>query len=125
MLSRSRFSRSASRRVVFVLSLACLLFVVKDAGAQDLSAELSNDTLRLRLAVTPEGVPVIQEAQWKATGETAFRDLGTPDGLGRWLPDTLIPALGQSPAPTWSIKDGEDFTTAEATCNLLRKMSIT
>lgn len=110
---------------MFVLSLACLLFVVKEASAQELSQELSNDTLRLRLAVTPEGVPVIQEAQWKATGETAFRDLGTPGGLGRWLPDTLIPLQAQSPAPTWSIKDGEDFTTAEATCNLLRKMSIT
>lgn len=110
---------------MFVLSLACLLVVVSAASAQETSQELSNDTLRLRLAVTPEGIPVIQEAQWTATGETAFRDLGTPGGFGTWLPDALIPAPGQNPLPAWIVTEGEDFTTAEATCDLARKLRIT
>lgn len=110
---------------MLVLSLACSLFVVSSASAQELTQELSNDTLRLRLTVSQQGVPVIQEAQWKATGETAFQDLGTPEGLSRWVPEALIPPPGQTSAPVWSVNDGEDFTTAEATCNLLRKLSIT
>lgn len=111
--------------MTLVLSMTCSLFVVSGASAQEVTQELSNDTLRLHLGVTQQGVPVIQEAQWRATGETAFRDLGTPDGLSRWVPDALIPALGQNPAPAWSVTEGEDFTTAEATFNLLRKLSIT
>lgn len=120
-----RFSAALCRTVLLVLSLACSLFVASVASAQEITQELSNDTLRLRLTVSQQGVPVIQEAQWKATGETAFRDLGTPEGLSRWVPDALIPPPGQTPAPVWSVNEGEDFTTAEATCKLLRKLSIT
>lgn len=86
--------------------------------------ELSNDTLRLRLNVTPEGVPVIEQAVWQATGQTVFRDMGTPNGLGAWVPEALIPA-NQTTMPTWNITEADDLTTAEATCGLADKMLIT
>jgi hypothetical protein len=83
-----------------VLCLVCGLALVSAAQAQ----ELSNYTLRLRLNVTPEGIPVIQEAVWRATGQTVFRDLGTPDGLAAWVPDALIPEA-LTTAPVWSISN--------------------
>ena len=70
-----------------LLCLAPTIAFVSAAQAQ----ELSSDTLRLLLNVTPEGIPVIEEAVWQATGQTAFRDLGTPDGLAAWVPEALIP----------------------------------
>lgn len=86
--------------------------------------ELSNDTLRLQLNVTPEGVPVIDEAVWEATGQTVFRDMGTPDGLSAWVPSALIPAA-RTTLPVWVITQGDDLTTAEATCELSNKTFIT
>jgi hypothetical protein len=86
--------------------------------------ELSNDTLRLKLNVTPEGIPVIEEAVWQATGQTVFRDMGTPDGLRAWVPETLIPEA-QTTKAVWSITEGDDLTTAEATCELTDKVLIT
>ncbi|HKP12851.1 MAG TPA: hypothetical protein VJZ91_12090, partial [Blastocatellia bacterium] len=106
--------RAALRCVVWAVALACT------AAAQ----ELSNDTLRLRLNVTPEGVPVIEEAVWAATGQTVFRDLGTPDGLAAWVPESLLPAA-QTEGVAWTVTEGDSFTTAEATRDLAHKMSIT
>jgi Melibiase len=100
--------------LVWTLTLACA------ASAQ----ELSSDTLRLRLGVTSEGIPIIKEAVWQATGQVAFRDLGTSDGLSAWVPASLIPATPGEPA-TWSITEGENLTTAEATLELVNKMRIT
>jgi Melibiase len=103
-----------------LLCLAAVLASVFTAQAQ----ELSNDTLRLRLNVTPQGIPIIEEVIWGETGQIAFRDLGTPNGLSDWVPESLIPAAQSAPA-TWNIRAGEVFKTAEATCNLNRKMRIT
>ncbi len=86
--------------------------------------ELTNDTLRLGLNVPPEGIPVIEEAVWQTTGQTVFRDLGTPDGLSAWVPASLIPA-GTTQAPTWSVTEGDGLFTAEASCQLANKMLIT
>jgi hypothetical protein len=107
-----------------LLCLAGLLVPAFAAQAQEVSQELSNDTLRLRLKVTPEGIPIIEEAILGAQGQTVLRDLGTPDGLSDWVPESLIPAAQNAPV-TWSITEGDDFTTAEATRDLNRKMRIT
>jgi len=103
-----------------VLCLAWTLALALAAQAQ----ELGNDTVLLQLSVTPEGIPVIEEAIWLATGQTAFRDLGTPDGLGAWVPASLIPSAQTAPV-IWSITEGDDLTTAEATRELNNKMRIT
>lgn len=104
----------------FALYGVCLVMLTTAAHAQ----ELNNESLRLRLSVTPEGVPVIDEAVWQATGQTVFRDLGTPDGLRSWVPSVLIPAVQATP-PAWVITEGDDLTTAEATCELSNKILIT
>lgn len=98
----------------------CLAMLTMAANAQ----ELSNDTLNLRLNVTPEGIPVIDEAVWQATGQTVFRDMGTPDGLRAWVPSGLIPAA-QTTLPAWVITQGDDLTTAEAACELSNNILIT
>jgi hypothetical protein len=87
-------------------------------------AELSNDTLTLRLQVTSEGIPIIKEALWRATGQTVFRDLGTPDGLKAWVPAALLPSSQTQPGD-WRIQQGEPLTTAEASRELANKMRIT
>jgi melibiase-like protein len=83
--------------------------------------ELSNDKLRLKLNVTPEGIPVIEEAVWQSTGRTIFRDLGTPDGLGGWVQEI---SANQATPPVWELNETEDFITAEATFSS-DKLSIT
>ena len=121
-MKRQPWKLSGSSRWIRAIALFAVWTVVLAVAAQ--AQELSNDTLRLRLNVTPEGVPVIGEAVWQATGQTAFRDTGTPDGLRAWVPDALIPAAQQT-TPTWSISEGDDFTTAEATSSLANKLVIT
>lgn len=71
------------------LGLCGGLIVMLAMAAQ--AQELSNGTLSLRLNVTPEGVPVIEEGVWQSTGATVFRDMGTPEGLRAWLPAPLTP----------------------------------
>lgn len=104
----------------FALYGVWLVMLTMAAHAQ----ELSNDTLSLRLNVTPEGIPVIDEAVWKATGQPVFQDMGTPDGLSAWVPSGLIPAAQTAP-PAWVITQGDDLTSAEATCELSNKILIT
>lgn len=113
---------SSSARWIRAFALCGVWTVVLVLGAQ--AQELSNETLRLRLNVTPEGVPVIEEAVWQATGQTVFRDTGTPEGLSAWVPERLIPEA-QTTTPVWSITEGDDLTTAEATYELADKMLIT
>jgi hypothetical protein len=115
-----KLSASARWIQTLVLCLAWTLALAFAASAE----ELSSDTLTLRLSVSPEGIPIIQEAVWQATGQVVFRDMGTPDGLGAWVPASLIPTTQTAP-PAWSIVEGEDSTTAEATRELVNKMRIT
>jgi hypothetical protein len=119
--SKQRRKPSVSRRCIqALLCLTATLALVSAAQAQ----ELSNNTLRLQLNVTPEGIPVIEEAVWQRTGQTAFRDMGTPDGLAAWVPEALIPeALTTTPA--WSITKSDYLTTAEASRDLVDGMRIT
>jgi Melibiase len=105
---------------VLILGLVCILALVFRVPAH----ELSNDSLTLRLNVTPQGIPIISEAVLQATGQLMFRDLGTPDGLSAWVPESLIPATQTMPT-AWNIINGETFTTAEATCELANKMRLT
>ncbi|MEN3335282.1 MAG: alpha-galactosidase [Blastocatellia bacterium] len=115
-----KLSDSARWIRTLVLGLAWTLALAFAAQAQ----ELSNDALTLRLNVSPEGIPIIKEAVWQATGQVAFRDMGTPEGLGAWVPASLIPTTQTTP-PTWSISEGDTFTTAEASRELVNKMRIT
>jgi hypothetical protein len=122
--SRKYPSRKLSGSVrllqTFAFSLACTFALALAGHAQT----LSNDTVLLQLNITPEGIPVIEEGIWLATGQTAFRDMGTPDGLGAWVPAALIPTTQTAPA-IWSISEGNGITTAEATRELNNKMRIT
>jgi hypothetical protein len=88
------------------------------------AADLTNDLLTLRLAVTAEGVPAIKEVLWRVSGRAAFRDTGTPAGLNAWVPEALLPTT-PTPAPEWIIKTGDTFITAEATRELANKISMT
>src|SRR5436190_2566185 len=116
---RSRVCSLRTARVV-ILSLVWTFAVVMAAQAQ----ELSSDTLRLKLGVTPEGIPVIEEATWQSTGATVFRDMGTPDGLRSWVPEGLIPET-QNANPVWTITEGDAVTTAEAFYSLANKLVLT
>lgn len=93
-------------------------------GSATQAQELINDTLRLKLNVTPEGIPVIEKAVWQATGQTVFHDLGTPGGLSAWVPEALIPAA-LTKIPVWTITNRGDLRTAEATRELSDKIFIT
>ena len=115
--------RQLGLSLVILALVVCFVWVLRIALKAP-ATELRSDTLRLTLNVTPEGVPVIEEAKWQDTGETVFRDLGTPDGLNAWVPESLIPTA-QTLTPTWSITEGHDFTTAEATCELAKKLLMT
>src|SRR5437762_7632798 len=115
---RRIISHRAARAVI--LSLVWIFAVVMAAQAQ----EISSDTLRLKLGVTPEGIPVIEEATWQSTGATVFRDMGTPDGLRSWVPEGLIPEA-QNASPVWTITEGDDLTTAEASYSLANKLVLT
>src|SRR5436305_3678204 len=81
---------SASARWVqaLVLALAWTLALAFSAHAED----LTNDSLSLHLNVSPQGVPIIEQAVWLTTGEVVFRDMGNSEGLGAWVPASLIPS---------------------------------
>src|SRR5918912_4009357 len=105
-----QLSRHAQWARRLVICLAWALALASAASAQ----VLSNDRLYLNLGVSREGIPIIKEAVWKDTGLSAFRDAGTPNGLSAWVPASLIPA-DAGEAPAWSITEGDDMVTAEAT----------
>ncbi len=118
-LSVNQFSPS-DRSLRWALGLIWVLLLAISSPA----AELSNKALTLRLAVTPEGIPIIGEAVWRTTGQVAFRDLGTPEGLGAWVPASLIPTAQTAPT-TWTIHTDENFSTAEATRELANNIQLT
>lgn len=118
-----RRSEHRNSRCVFRAFVLCLAW----AAALSLSTqaqEISSDTLRLKLNVTTQGIPVIEEAVWQSSGASVFRDLGTPDALTAWVPGALIPET-QTAAPTWTITESDDTTIAEATRELTNKVFIT
>ncbi len=73
----------------------CFLWTMIFAQAAN-GAELNNDTLRLTLSVTSDGIPIIEKGEWVATGLPVFTNFNTPDGLSAWLPAALIPGPGRS-----------------------------
>src|ERR1700754_3153638 len=112
---------SRSLRWSFALLLCLVWLLVPSFTAQ--AEEITSDTIRLHLAVSPEGIPIIKDAVWVETGETAFADLGTPDGLAAWVPAALLPNHPGTLA-TWTITDGADIITAEASRDLANKLRI-
>jgi hypothetical protein len=87
--------------------------------------ELSNNTVRLKLGVTNEHVPTIEAATWVKTGEAIFSDLGTPDGLKSWIPESLITsggiALDKEP---WQVSEDGHFLVARAKGKLANGLNI-
>ena len=116
-------TRFDNRRQYLKGTLLAFVWVLTLCFASN-AQELSNDKIRLKLNVTPEGIPVIEEAVWQATGNTIFRDLGTPDGLGPWIQQSVIPAE-QSATPIWEITEKDDFMTAEAELALSDRIFMT
>src|SRR5215813_10086477 len=115
--------KSAIRRQYLQKILLAFVWVLALQFATQ-AQELSNDKIRLKLNVTPQGIPVIEEAAWQATGSTIFRDLGTPDGLGGWIQQSVIPTE-QSATPAWEITEKQDFITAEAQLALSDRLFMT
>lgn len=121
-----RFKLSINGRRMKSVWLGCLLIIACASAAS--AAEISNDTVRLQLGVTPQGIPIIESATWTATGQPVFQDGGTSEGLGDWVQDGLVPDDAQSfvpPAEIWQVVEGDTFITAEATRDLAKEMKIT
>ncbi|HKP86627.1 MAG TPA: alpha-galactosidase [Blastocatellia bacterium] len=100
----------------------CLLLAATLAPAAN-GAELSNDTLRLTLGVTSDGIPLIEKGEWVETGSPVFADLGTPDGWKAWLPEALIPGEGvKIKYVGWRVTEDEHFfiakTFRDLTCGI-------
>lgn len=120
--------RAQSLFVLFNNSLKalgfCLLWAVISVQAAN-GAELSNDTLRLTLGVTSEGIPVIEKGEWVATGLPVFTNLSTPDGLSAWLPASLIPGPGEANNHvSWHVFEGSNFFVARATREIANEVRV-
>jgi hypothetical protein len=112
-----------SRRMKSVWT--CFLLIIAWAASAN-AAEISNDTVRLQLGVTSQGIPIIESATWTATGQAIFQDGGTPEGLGNWVQDGLVPEDAFTPAAEmWQVVEGDSFITAEATRDLAKGLKIT
>jgi hypothetical protein len=102
----------------------CLLWATIFAQAAS-GAELNNDTLRLTLGVTGDGVPVIERGEWVATGQPVFTNLSTPGGLSAWLPGALIPGQGEANKHvSWHVFEGRDFFVAKATREIANEIRV-
>ncbi|MGA9769484.1 MAG: alpha-galactosidase [Blastocatellia bacterium] len=102
----------------------CILWAVISAQAAN-GAELSNDTIRLTLGVTSDGIPVIEKGEWVATGLPVFTSLSTPDGLSAWLPAGLIPKPGEANNHvSWHVFEGRNFFVAKAIREIANEIRI-
>lgn len=124
LINNHRLPCPLSDAARWVRALVLVFASMVALNSPGLAQELSNPTLRLQLGVTADGIPIIKEAVWEATGQVAFRDAGAPADLSAWVPTALIPTTATAP-PTWNIIEGDDLTTAEATRELANKMQLT
>lgn len=128
-----QLSRGLLRRVsdLFALPLVAFgkrlaitaLFCLLCGAASAYGAELNNGTVKLTLGLTPGGVPLIERAEWVATGEPIFVAPTTMDTLDLWVPDKFIPS--QLPPVSWRVKSGYTFHRGEVTRELLNGMQAT
>jgi hypothetical protein len=90
------------------------------------ATDLANDTIRLDLETTSDGIPTIASANWKASGKQIFADTGLADNLASWVPDSLLPAQNQIFEPAaWSISTQDKFIVAKASISLPSALKIT
>ena len=105
-----------------VFFVALLMFGALPAKATD----LANDTIRLDLETTSEGIPTIASATWKASGKQIFADAGLAGDLASWVPDSLLPAQNQTFDPAvWSISSADKFIVAKASLSLPSSLKVT
>src|SRR5258708_6327736 len=114
--------RALLRCAPVLLAILWAAFVTQSAGA----AELTNGRLSLELGVTPDGMPVIQQAIWTATGLPAFTEVSSSGDLTAWLPQGLLPSdlSGIGPA-AWTLSESDQFFVAEASRALPGKLQVT
>jgi hypothetical protein len=105
-----------------VLFATLFIFGALPAKATD----LANDTIRLDLETTSNGVPVIAGANWKTSGKPIFADTGLAGDLSSWVPDSVLPAQNQTFDPAvWSVTQDDKFIVARASLSLPSSLKVT
>lgn len=95
-------------------------------GSGARAAELRNDSIRLALGVTDDGVPRISDASWLATGNTIFTAAETIGGFGDWLPDSLTSTSGVTQKPVrWYVSERSRFFRAVASRDFAGGLTVT
>lgn len=79
-------------------------------------ATLRNESIRLELGATSNGVPAITQATWAASGAKLFIEAGSSDGLNAWVPADLAAGVKLARAK-WTIT--EDAVFHRATSSLI------
>src|SRR5215467_10894080 len=114
-----------TRNRLGIVICLCLTWFALDVSAAH-GQELSNDTIRLQLGESPDGIPMIEEAVWLETGQAAFRRVEGSGILSDWFADSLIQnnKLNGSGSP-WEITESPSFYTAEATRRFASGLEVT
>jgi hypothetical protein len=111
-------------RVKRVFLTACLSMGWMIAAAVLASGEeLAGDTLRVELGVNSQGIPVVEGAQWTASGLPAFNEVSS-DGLDSWLAGQSIASDAGDP-DGWAISTNGVLLTGQATRTLASGLKIT
>ena len=122
VLSCKRLVSSSLRRRTGLLCF-CLCVMFSSTAA---AAELRNDTIRLSLDSTENGVPRISEATWLATGDPIFTAAETTDGFNAWLPDALTLTSGVTQKHLrWYVTERTRFFRAEASRDFAGGLTVT
>jgi hypothetical protein len=87
---------------------------------------MANDTIRLELGVTSDGIPTIASANWIATGNPIFTDADIAGGLSSWVPASLLPGPNEALAPAaWSTTQGDKLLVGKASLSLPKGLKVT
>ena len=110
------------RRAAMFFYLACVMLCGSGAHA----AELRNDSIRLGLDVTENGVPRISEASWLATGNKIFTAAETTGGFSDWLPEALTSTSGVTQTHVrWYVSERSRYFRAVASRDFSDGLTVT
>ena len=114
--------RCSGRRA---LLLFCAVSVML-CGSAASAAELRNDSIRLKLGMTGDGVPKISQASWVETGDPIFIAAEPAGGIGDWLPDTMTSTAGVPPqTPKWYVYERANFFRGVASRDFAGGLTVT